>query len=184
MTDMTCSNNSQNYPNENIHSCVVSLNARLKQYECIREILENKLAEQDMVKSEVENLQLQLNNFHCSIENLTKKQNQQKVYEDFDAVTIKYDQNLESVRKLQQENQDIECRIQSKKVKEQNSIVKNEKLEKTKTKIIKRINGLQQKIENELVIYTCIIIRERILSTKNPQKYDLKNTIVCYKICI
>lgn len=137
------------------NSSIVTLNAHLNHFQSQRQILEAQLIKQDRAQTEIQDFQFQLENVLREINDLTKDQQQSNDnIDDFDKISLKYNQVLDCMGKLKQDNHDLQCDIQCKTIINKSTIDKIKKLEINKEKTVEEINELQEKIKIKLVIYT------------------------------
>lgn len=146
------------YLNEKNHSCIAALKVNLKHYESQRQILEVKVIKQNRMRSEVQDLQFQLENIQQTIDTINQQQSYDNVQQDFDTISSKYIQLKDRMNNLNQINQEFQCSIQCKKIKELETIDKIKKLKINEAQTVDNINKLQEKIQKELVISTILLL--------------------------
>lgn len=148
------------HSNKDNHSYITTLKVHLKNYESQRQILEAQVIKQNQAKSDVQDLQFQLDYLQRTIDNVTRNQQQSydNVQQDFDTISSKYIQLQDSVKNLKRVNQELQCSIQRKQIKEFQKIDKLKELEINKAKTVENIYELREKIQNELVIFTILLL--------------------------
>lgn len=148
------------YSNENNNLCDVELKSLLEHYENQKQILEVCSVKKNRTTLEVQDLQFQLDNLQRTIEDVTRIQQQSyyNVQQDFDAMSSKYIKMKDYMNNLNKTNQELKSSIQFITAKELKIIDKIKQLEINKRKTEENINELQDKIQNELVIYIILLL--------------------------
>lgn len=152
---MSCpqKNNKCKTGNDNICACIAMLKSKLQQIEKQRCILEEKLAKHNQTKAEVADLENQLDNLKQSIDNMTV--NREKCYEslsqEMDRITSKYDQVIGAIHQLKEDNNELQCNINTKAAEDLQIVNNIKELETIKTKTSECVNEVKDKIRCEQV---------------------------------
>lgn len=161
------SNNNDTYCQSNQHDNedMFTLKTCLRLTEGRRDVSEKNAAKHERLKVEVMDLQFKLEDILKTLEDTMKcyKQSYNDVNQDLEVISFKYNETLNMTYELEQKNQELQCNIQFNTSKEIQMVDKINKMERLNFQNLECNSKLQDKINNEKVICTILLLSIIIL---------------------
>lgn len=138
---------------DNNCACVEKLKKKLQQIESQRCILEEKLAKHNQTKAEVADKENQLASMQQCIGDMTVDRQQQYdgLIRKVDCVSSKYEQAIQAINQLKQENDELQSNINTKAAQDLLIVNTIKELECVKMKTSECVNGMKEKNRCEQV---------------------------------